>query len=237
MVGSKGRINFIKNYFREEMITFRSWTVIYLALRIAFDLLVMFTFNCQWCMMYMGAVFSVGFVHNTEVERILPLTDAELKQKRFVRVNMVWLRYLILGILGYVVTFIFPKYQHIEVIILKRPCMYFALFILQMTTVYQSMFEHMLNEGAGKNFSVKQPVEKYVFSMIPMIIFFVYGISSIRNTGDGFFFTGAEWVHVLIMLTAALLSIIYNIILYKKWEIRDFNPELVSIKAAKGGAA
>ncbi len=236
MKGSNKRINFIKDYFREEKISFRSWPV-FIVMRIAFAALIIFTFNVQWCMMVMGAVFSIGFIQNTEAEKIIPLTDEELKQKRFVRVNMVWLRYLILGIIGYIVTLNLTGFQNVRELIMMRPCMYFAFFILQMVTIYQTMLEQMIDNSSSKRFTLKQPIEKYIFNSIPSIIFFVYGVSSIQNTGKGFFFTGQEWPHVLVMLIGALLSIIYTIIQYKRWKIEDFRPELINIKAAKGGMA
>ncbi|GEM_PF-2551931 len=234
-MSSKERIDYIKDYFRNEKINFKSWPVFWV-LRIVFAALILISFNVQCFFMIMGASFSMGFAHNTEVEKILPLSDEDLKKKRMVKVNMVWMRYLIFGIAGAIYTMTFPKYSEIREHILSRPYMYFSFFILQMVMIYSTMLELMIENCKEDKFTFKQPIFKYIFSLIPTIIFWVYAVSSMRNSVTALFFMGYEWPHIVVMLTAALFLIIYNISIYKKWKIMDFKPQLVNIKA-KGGNA
>ena len=98
------------------------------------------------------------------------------------------------------------------------------------------MLELMIENSRNDKFTFKQPIFKYIFSLIPTIIFWVYAVSSMRNSVTALFFTGAEWAHIVVMLTATLFMIIYDINIYKNWKIIDFKPELINIKA-KGGNA
>ena len=71
-----------------------------------FVALVLISGSIQWCFMIMGAIFSLGFLHSSEEERILPFTDEEFKKRKIIRVNMIWLRYLIFGLIAYAVNYV-----------------------------------------------------------------------------------------------------------------------------------
>jgi hypothetical protein len=56
-------------------------------------------------------------------------------------------------------------------------------------------------------------------------------------TSEFFIDLGEEWVHVTIMLVAALLLIVWIIKNYMEWKILDFQSDADQFKKAKGGAA
>ena len=230
-------ISHIKDYFRMEATAFKARPYFWL-LRIMFVALVLISGSIQWCFMIMGAIFSLGFLHSSEEERILPFTDEEFKKRKIIRVNMIWLRYLILGIGSYIVVFTGPYSMSKPETVMLRPYMYIAFFILQMAFVYRSLQEQIIDKTANARIFSKQPVHKYIFQSIPSIVGFVYGMSITKGPTSEFFIDlGEEWVHVTIMLVAALLLIVWIIKNYMEWKILDFQSDADQFKKAKGGRA
>ena len=226
----------IKDYFRQERIAFRERPILWL-LRILFVALILYSGCSQWCFMTIAQAFSIGFTYSTEAERIIPFTDTELKARRFTRVNMVWLRYLILGLTSYALGFIFKTPFVLPEVILKRPYMYIAFFILQMTFIYYNFLDQVIEKKKGKAFK-SMPKVLYITNMFSMITCFVYAIEVMKSPNSGFFNNvGIEWIHVAIILAAALLLIINCFRIYKNWKFLDFESDKEKIQRAKGGMA
>ena len=74
----------MKDYFRRERISFK-YTPILWAVRLLFVSLVIFSGSAQWIIVLLGSAVSVGYVHSTEMEHMLPLSDKEITAKTLER--------------------------------------------------------------------------------------------------------------------------------------------------------
>ena len=181
----------MKDYFRQESIAFRYMPLLYLA-RILFVALMLISGNIQWCVMLLGIMFSLGLNYSTEEEYLLPLTDEEYKKRRLCRVLMIWLRYLILGIGGYIMMYVLSSFDNIRRIISLRPAFAIVFFVFQMLLVFEVLLEGVTGKG------IRLSILETVLRHIHMIIFFAYGISYVRGSDTGLIFAGNEILHIVI---------------------------------------
>ena len=115
--------------------------------------------------------------------------------------------------------------------------MYIAFFILQMTFIYYNLLDQVIEKKKGKAFK-SMPKVLYITNMVSMITCFVYAIEVMKSPNSGFFNNvGIEWIHVAIILAAALLLIINCFRIYKNWKFLDFESDKEKIQRAKGGMA
>lgn len=216
----------MKDYFRQESIAFHYMPLLYLA-RIFFVALMLISGNIQWCVMLLGIMFSLGLNYSTEEEYLLPLTDEEYKKRRLYRVLMIWLRYLILGIGGYIMMYVLSTFDNIRKIISIRPVFAVVFFVFQMLLIFETLLEGVTGKG------IRLSILETVLRHIHMIIFFAYGISYVRGSDTGLIFAGNEILHIVIM-SAAIILIIFNCIkMLHTWKVEDYAPE--SEKLFAGG--
>lgn len=216
----------MKDYFRQESIAFHYMPLLYLA-RIFFVALMLISGNIQWCVMLLGIMFSLGLNYSTEEEYLLPLTDEEYKKRRLYRVLMIWLRYLILGIGGYIMMYVLSTFDNIRRIISIRPVFAVVFFVFQMLLIFETLLEGVTGKG------IRLSILETVLRHIHMIIFFAYGISYVRGSDTGLIFAGNEILHIVIM-SAAIILIIFNCIkMLHTWKVEDYAPE--SEKLFAGG--
>ena len=216
----------MKDYFRQESIAFHYMPLLYLA-RILFVTLMLISGNIQWCVMLIGIMFSLGLNYSTEEEYLLPLTDEEYKKRRLCRVLMIWLRYLILGIGGYIMMYVLSTFDNIRRIISIRPVFAVVFFVFQMLLIFETLLEGVTGKG------IRLSILETVLRHIHMIIFFAYGISYVRGSDTGLIFAGNEILHIVIM-SAAIILIIFNCIkMLHTWKVEDYAPE--SEKLFAGG--
>ncbi len=208
----------MKDYFRQESIAFRYMPLLYLA-RILFAALMLISGNIQWCIMLLGIMFSLGLNYSTEEEYLLPLTDEEYKKRRLCRVLMIWLRYLILGIGGYIMMYVLSTFDNIRRIISIRPVFAVVFFVFQMLLIFETLLEGVTGKG------IRLSILETVLRHIHMIIFFTYGISYVRGSDTGLTLTENESLHIVIM-AAAIILLIYNCIkMLHTWKVEDYAPE------------
>ena len=233
----KNNFSHVKDYFRQESTAFRSRPYLWV-LRIILVAWVLYSGSAQWCVIIPGHSFSIGFTHHTEIERFIPFSDEELKKRKFTRVNIIWLRYLILGIISYILIFIFDNPFIKAETFLNRPYMYIAFFILEMVFVYNGLLDMVIERRRDTKIKLNYPISQYVFYILPFIVFFVYAISVLQAPRNSFFSNiGEQWAHVIVLLTAAALMIIHTFRMYKSWKIADFESDAELMKRAKGGMA
>ncbi|MBQ8950869.1 MAG: hypothetical protein IJ065_06830 [Eubacterium sp.] len=226
----------VKDYFRQERTAFRNRPILWV-IRILFVAIILYAGSAQWCFMVMGQAFSLGTTFPTEAERIIPFTDDEFKMRRLTRINMVWLRYFILGFMSYVLIFILKTPFTTPETILIRPYMYIAFFILQMAFLYYNFLDQIIEKKSTK-FKLVTNKTEYIINGVTLITFFVYSIQAMRAPKHGFFHSvGIEWIHVAIMLATALVMIINCFRRYKNWKISDFESGAEKVQRAKGGMA
>ena len=228
----------IKDYFRQELAAFKARPVL-LVPRLCFIYLVLWAGTMQWIIMTFSQIFSIGFVFASEEEKLIPFTDEEIKQRKRTRVRMVWLRYLIVGLGSYVVMFFRTNFAGMPEAVMRRPYLYAAFFILQMVFVYHSLQEQVIDRTKdGRRNFLGRPARAYVFETIPYIMFFAYAYGLAKGMGsDSFATMGREWIHVLVLLIAALLLSIDCAYRYKNWKLLDHIPEVNPVELAKGGRA
>lgn len=215
----------MREYFRLEKISFHYMPVFFLT-RILFAALVLFLGYAQGCVMLFAATFSVGFVHLTEMERLIPLTEEELKRKRLTRVIMIEIRYAILGILGYCLAYFFAPYPDLWIyrIIIEKPLTCLAFFVLQMGVILANLLDAVLQlDPLWKSKSVF----RFFFYGIPQIIFFVFIMSSIGVFSDKvpFAYDLSDGINIVLFLAMGVLVTIYCIKTVQDWKLPDFKPE------------
>ena len=207
----------MRDYFRQESIAFRYMPLMYLA-RIFFVAVMLISGNIQWVIMLIGIMFSLGLNYSKEEEYLLPLTDEEYKKRRLCRVLMIWLRYLILGIGGYIMMYVLSDFDYIRRIISLRPVFAAVFFGFQMLLVFETLLESVAGKG------IKMSTLETVLRHIHMIIFFVYGIEYVRGSDTGLVMAGNETLHIVIM-SAAMIMLIFNCIkMLRTWKVPDYEP-------------
>lgn len=207
----------MKDYFRQESVAFRN-TPWFWATRILLVLVILLSGKSQWYIMCMSQWFSIGILYSTEEEYLLPLTEKEYKHRRMTRVWMIWIRYLILGMLSYAMVYGIQGYLHTNDNIPGRPLMTIVFFILQMVTLYEILLESVVDREEKKAF-FRTPTK-----LIPFAIFFVYGIAYVIAGTTGPFYSGQMMIHIAVMMTAVLIEIFNCIRMIRDWKIGDYDP-------------
>lgn len=219
----------MKEYFAREKISFSNTPALYPA-RLLLVALLVISGNYQWIIILFGTAFSIGFIYLTEIEYMLPLTDKELRDLRFRRVGIVWLRYLIFGLIGRVFAYIASTRGWglgREEICVARPYIVLAHFILLMIYAYELMLD-----SAGERkpvnkapFFIKKEKIKYLTETLPHLVFFVYSMGIMLKHGIARL--GSEWIHVAILLAAAVILLVNVIISRSKWRLGDYVPSVM----------
>lgn len=217
----------MREHFRMERITLKYMPAFWLT-RLLFVALVICAGNLQGYVMILACAFSVGFVFDSEEEALHPLTDDEIKRRRMTRIGMIWLRYLLAGLIGIAVAHFLPDSTGLTVIMKEKRLLYAAFFVLQMALVYENMLELVTKR---KRVEPLGSVRRFLLSSLPTIVFFVYAISFLTQGRRPFFYEGAEWVHACILMTSAALLGIHCFVICRKWKLMDFEPA----KAKKSG--
>lgn len=221
----------MREYFRQERLSFRYLPVFWLT-RLLFVVMSILLPTAQMFLMITAAVFSYGFRYQTEEESLLPLTDEEIKRMRLARCNMIWLRYLIVGLASILLGYLFPDSIILRGGLFESPVILGAFFTLQMVAVYETLLEKAAGITGGKK--IYTPF-RYVFCSFPSVILFAYAFTGLTfQKRPAFFMNGAAWIHASILLAATALLAIYCVRLCGEWKIRDFAPNAVKeAKAAK----
>jgi len=210
----------MREHVRMEWLSLKHMPVFWLT-RILFIALVICAGNLQGFVMMLGCAFSLGFVFDSEEECILPLTDEEMKRRRLYRVGMIWLRYLIVGLIGIAAAFLLPGLTEFTVVMREKRLLFAAFFVLQMALIYETMLENVTKR---KHMEPYGSVKKFAFGILPTIVFFTYALSGFLRENRPFFYDGAEWIHVCILLVAAALLVIYCFVICREWKLGDFEP-------------
>ena len=77
----------MKDYFRREKLSFK-YNPIHWFGRLLFIFLIVTSGILQWIVVLFGSAFSISFVHSTEMEHMLPMSDDELIRKKLTKVGM-----------------------------------------------------------------------------------------------------------------------------------------------------
>ncbi|MBQ9490276.1 MAG: hypothetical protein IJU80_10130 [Lachnospiraceae bacterium] len=219
----------MSEYFRQEKITLQ-YMPIFLCTRALFLVLMIWLPAVQVFIMLMAASFSYGFRNDTEIEHMLPLSDEELKRMRLERGTMIWMRYLLVALLGSALAFLLPKDILFRGELFEKPLVYGAFFLLEMAMIYETLMERFI-KNSRKNYSLF----RFVFCSIPTICLFTYAFSSMSfHKFMPVFMEGAEWIHALILLTATALMAIYCGKLYRDWKLSDYHQDAEQAGKQKG---
>lgn len=220
----------MKDYFRRERISFK-YTPILWAVRLLFVSLVIFSGSAQWIIMLLGSAVSVGYVHSTEMEHMLPLSDKEITAKNLRKIRFVWLRYLILGVMSKVYVYLAVKNGWIvanSLIANETPLIDICFFILLMVYAYELMLDagndNKRLDGLGSIF--KKKAIKYFIETLPHIVFFIYAISMMMSGSSrrGILSKGSDRFHIYILITAAVLLTVDVILERRKSRLCDYYP-------------
>ena len=220
----------VNDYLRREKILFKYHPKLWIA-RIIFIILVILSGCFQWLIMIIASAISIGYVHSSEMEHMLPMTDRELTARNLMKVRMVWLRYLIFGAIGNVYVYLSSKngwFLLYPNAIYKAPVLELCFFILQMVYIYEIMLDEANDNkrlnGFGKHPKI-EPV-KILIQVIPHLVFYIYAVS-ISISSDkrrGILCIDADEIHMTIISAAALLILINLLTERKKSRICDHYP-------------
>ena len=219
----------MSEYIREEMIKFK-YHPVFILTRLLMLAMLIITSYVGWGVMIFATPWSIGFVHSTETEHMLPLADAEVKKRKLIRVNMIWLRYLVFGLIAYAVHYVMAL-KGISVLdigfapILQKPFIVIAFFILQMVYVYSNLLSSMIPDGTGKITELlKNSLKHDLLSVLSGIIFWVYVVDLTLSKKRTLIIEGGEWIHCAILLTAAVMLGIGIYRKIKNWKYTDYVP-------------
>lgn len=219
----------MNEYIRQEKISLR-YSPMFLFTRALFLFMMIFLPSVHVFIMFWAHNFSYGFRYDTEEEHLLPLSDEELKKMRLDRGNMIWLKYLLVVLLSSALAFLLPRDLIFRGEIFERPLVYGAFVLLEMVTIYEALLER-LTKYPRKNASLF----RFIFCSIPTILLFTYAFSSMSfHKFMPFFMEGAEWIHILILLTGTVLMAYYCWKLYKEWRLTDFHHDAAQAAKQKG---
>lgn len=209
----------MREYFRQERLTFRYSPVFWLT-RLLFVALVIAIPNTQLFFMLIASALSYGFRFETEEESLIPLTDDEIKRMRLTRCNMIWLRYLLVGLTGILLVYLFPEFIVVWGGMFERPWILGAFFVAQMAMVYEALLERAIDPHGKKG---KHTPFRYVFCSLPTVICFIYAFNGVMvRRVPVFFKDGPEWIHAGILLAVAILFAVFCVRFCKEWKISDF---------------
>jgi len=216
-------------YFREEKIRFKYFPAFYLT-RILFTALVFILGQMQWAVMAIAASLSYGFRYDTEAEHFIPLSVDEMIKRRRTRLWMIWLRYAVLGFASLLLHYLMLQngiyiFDVEFSVLLRHPAAAGAFFILQMAFVYSSLLSSSIRQinPVKKRLPMRMQIFDYVFRILPNLVFFTYGIGLHHRWIEN----NPVWIHCCIILTAAVLLIIYNFVKSKTSGLADYTPNTV----------
>lgn len=220
----------MKDYFRRERLIFK-YNPIYWFSRLLFVFLIVTAGILQWIVILFGSAFSIRFVHSTEMEHMLPMSDDELIKKKLTTVGNVWLRYLILGVIGRLYIYFAAKngwYGFCTRLETNSLLLMIGFFILLMVYAHEIMLDAISEnrfDGRTRELLPKN-ICKIFIQTIPHLIFFVYAIMLIisAETRRSLLKFGPDWLHAAILIAAALLLSVNVLIERKKLKIVDYYP-------------
>lgn len=211
----------MREYFRQERLTFRYMPVFYLT-RLLFVALIFLLPAVQMFVMIIAATFSYGFRYDSEEEWLIPQTDEDMRKKKLTRCKMIWLRYFLIGLLGILLAYLFPQYFKMRSSLFETPWILGAYFLLQMMVVYEALLERAVEFN---RFNKPPKLFRFVCNSIPTIFFFSYGFAGMdTNHKLGFFFEGPQWLHVIVLLVNGALLGFYCRKLFRVWRLTGFSP-------------
>lgn len=220
----------MSEYIREEMIKFKYHPVFILTRLLMLAVLIAVSY-AGWGAMLFASAWSVGFVYSTETESMLPLTDAEVIKRKHFRINMIWLRYLIFGLIAYAVNYVMIL-KDVSVWdigfapMTEKPFIVISFFILQMVFIYNALLSVMVPDHTNKfSAALKNAFKNDLISVLSGIVFFTYAVDLTLSKKRTLIIEGNEFIHCAILLAAAVLM---GIGIYKKikdWKVTDFVAE------------
>ena len=219
----------MSEYIREEMIKFKYLPVFIFTRLLMLTMLILSSY-AGWGVMIFASVWSVGFVHSTEAESMLPLTDKEMIKRKHFRINMIWLRYIIFGLIAYAVHYVMII-KDVSVLdkgfapMIERPFIVISFFILQMLYIHKNLLSMMIPDGKGKFIDVfKKSIKNDLISILSRLVFWVYAVDLTLSKKRTLITDGSEWIHCAILLVAAVMMGIGIYKDLKKWRITDYDP-------------
>ena len=220
----------MSEYIREELIKFKYQPVFIFTRLLMLAVLIVLSY-AGWGVMVWASVWSVGFVHSTEAESMLPLTDTEMIKRKHTRVNMIWLRYLIFGLIAYAVHYVMilegrSVWDIGFAPMMERPFIVISFFILQMLYIYKTQLSVMIPDRKSKfTEALKNSIKKDLLSVLSMIVFWVYAVDLTLSKRRTLIVEGNEFIHCAILLVAAAMMGIGIYKELKNWKITDYTPE------------
>ncbi len=212
----------MREYFRQEKISFRFMPVFYLT-RLLFVALIILQPAVQFFIMMVAATFSYGFRYEAEVEWFIPLTDEEIKRNKLTRCNFIWLRYFLTGVASIALAFFVPNPVVMRGRLFDRPLILAAFFILQMLVIYGALLEKATEYGKEKK---KKGFFRLFSEWVPTVVGFTYGFAGLAfRKREPFFTGGGSWLHAGILLACAVICLIRCMKIYKSWSIKGFRIE------------
>jgi len=209
----------MREYFRQEAITYRYWPLKILP-RIYFDVLMIMTPFLHWFFILLLPSVSYGTRFTNEVEFLIPYTDTEIKRARIIRCIIVWIRYFILSATGFALSFLYPKFRPSGGLFVRYPLIFATYFPLQLAMTFLSLLESATTSGQIKK---EKTFLDYLFKTFPATMFFIYGWSGSNITQYSIIPRGNQNVHVLLLVISTILLIIRCMITYRNWTITDYS--------------
>ena len=212
----------MREYFRQEKISFRFMPVFYLT-RLLFVALIILQPAVQLFIMMSAAMLSFGFRYEAEAEWLLPLTDEEIKRNKLIRCNFIWLRYFLTGAASIALAVFVPNPVVLRGRLFDRPLILAAFFVLQMLVTYGALLEKATEYGREKK---KKGFFRLFSEWVPTAVCFIYGFAGLAfRKREPFFMSGGSWLHAGILLACAAIYLIRCMKLYNSWSIKGFRVE------------
>ena len=219
----------MKDYFRRQGLSFK-YNPIFWLLRLFFVYLMVTTGRLQWLIILFGTAFSIGFVQNTEMEHMLPMSEEEIIKQKLTKVGFIWLRYLVIGLIGRVYIFLAGEngwYGYHDYVSREMPILEISFFVLIMVYAYELMLDAIREDkGTGLKEVIPRKIYKYFIQTLPHFIFFFYAVIMIMSAQErkGVLKYGDEWMHAAAILAAAVLLTINILIERKSFKTTDYRP-------------
>ena len=216
----------MKDYIRQKKISYRNRPV-FLVMRLLIDILLLLIDNRMvFILIIVFGALSVSTKYNMEEEYLLPMTYDEIKRRRLTEVKAIMLRSFILGVGNTVISYFLPALRFGAEFLSGRPFVCLAMFVFSMVALWTCLIDSLVFKKRNKS----RGFGASLIEFIPVYVVGMYCWKIIDRSESSFFYEGPEWVHILILMIIAVVLVIYDVSILRKWQFHDYVPALQDVR-------
>ena len=171
-------------------------------------------------MIIVFGALSVSTKYNMEEEYLLPMTYDEIKKRRLAEVNFIMLRSFLLGVGNTVISYFLPALRFGAEFLSGRPLVCLAMFVFSMIALWTCLIDSLVFKKRTKS----RGFGASLIEFIPVYVVGMYCWKMIDISEPSFFYERPEWVHALILMVIAVVLVIYDVSILRKWQFHDYVP-------------